>query len=89
MTSNAVGDLAAHTFAELGLVTQGDLSNFATQGDVNALNSRLNALSGRTDKALSGVAMAFAMKACRSSRKARGSRLWAIGARSKARTVLP
>ena len=61
VTSNAGGDLAAHTFAELGLVTQGDISNFATQGDLNAVNARLNALSGRTDKALSGVAMAFAM----------------------------
>ena len=32
VTSNVGGDLAAHTFAELGLVTQGDISNFATQG---------------------------------------------------------
>jgi hypothetical protein len=61
VTANASGDLAAHTFAELGLVTSGDLSNFATQGDLNIINNRLNALSGRTDKALSGVAMAFAM----------------------------
>jgi hypothetical protein len=52
VTSNAAGDLAAYSVVDLGL---------ATQGDVNAINSRLNTLSGRTDKALSGVAMAFAM----------------------------
>jgi trimeric autotransporter adhesin len=52
VTSNLAGDLAAYTVGELGL---------ATQGDLNIINNRLNALSGRTDKALSGVAMAFAM----------------------------
>ena len=52
VTSNAAGDLAAYSIADLGL---------ATQGDLNIINNRLNALSGRTDKALSGVAMAFAM----------------------------
>jgi hypothetical protein len=52
VTSNAAGDLAAYSIGELGL---------ATQGDLNLINYRLNALSGRTDKALSGVAMAFAM----------------------------
>jgi hypothetical protein len=66
VTSNAAGDLAAYSVADLGL---------ATQGDVSALNSRLNTLSGRTDKALSGVAMGPSpWRACRSSRKARGSR---------------
>ena len=72
VASNSSGDLAAYTFAELGLVNPSDLSNFATKDDLNALsgtinkelnalNSRLNKLDGRTDKALTGVAMAFAM----------------------------
>ena len=52
VTSNAAGDLAAYSIGDLGL---------ATKGDLNAINARLNSLSGRTDKALSGVAMAFAM----------------------------
>jgi hypothetical protein len=52
VTSNAAGDLAAYSVADLGL---------ATDSDLNAINNRLNALSGRTDKALSGVAMTFAM----------------------------
>jgi hypothetical protein len=72
VASNSSGDLAAYTFAELGLVNPTDLTNFATKGDLNAfesainkelnsLNARLNGLDGRTDKALAGVAMAFAM----------------------------
>jgi autotransporter adhesin len=72
VASNASGDLAAYSFAELGLVNPSDLSNFATRDDLNALsgtinkelnalNARLNGLDGRTDKALAGVAMAFAM----------------------------
>jgi hypothetical protein len=50
--SNSSGDLAAFTPAELGL---------ATAGDLNAINARLNDIGGMTDKALTGVAMAFAM----------------------------
>jgi hypothetical protein len=61
LASNSSGDLASYTFAELGLVNPTDLSNFATKGDLNAINARINTLSGRTDRALTGVAMAFAM----------------------------
>jgi hypothetical protein len=52
VTSNTSGDLAAYTPSELGL---------ASQNDLNQVNARINAVSGRTDKALEGVAMAFAM----------------------------
>jgi hypothetical protein len=52
VTSNADGELAAHTFAELGL---------ASAGDLNAINARLDQIGGMTGKAMTGVAMAFAM----------------------------
>jgi hypothetical protein len=38
VTSNGGGDLAAYTFAELGLATQGDVA--ALQGDINRLGRR-------------------------------------------------
>ncbi len=49
VTSNAAGDLAAYTPSELGL---------ATTGDLNAINTRISRTS---DRAFTGVAMAFAM----------------------------
>jgi hypothetical protein len=60
VTSNGAGDLAAYSVADLRL---------ATQGDVSALNSRLNTL--RRSLALP---WRLPWLACRSSRKARGSR---------------
>ena len=50
--SNAGGDLAAFTPAELGL---------ATAGDLNVINARLGEIDSVASKALTGVAMAFAM----------------------------
>jgi hypothetical protein len=56
VASNASGDLASYTFAELGIVTGADLSNFATKGDVAGLQSQINRL-GRRDKELTeGIA---------------------------------
>lgn len=52
VTSNASGDLAARTFADLGLASTGDLS---------AINNRLDRIGGMAGKAMTGVAMAFAM----------------------------
>jgi autotransporter adhesin len=52
VTSNAKGDLAAYTFAELGL---------ASHAEMDALNARMNEVSAMNDRALAGVAMAFAM----------------------------
>jgi YadA-like membrane anchor domain len=52
LTSNSGGDLAAYTPGQLGL---------ATTGDLNSINTELNVLRGQNDKALAGVAMAFAM----------------------------
>jgi len=52
VTTDASGNLAAASVADLG---------FATTGDLAAINARLNDLDSRTSKALTGVAMAFAM----------------------------
>lgn len=52
VTTDAGGNLAAASAADLGLATTGDLA---------AINARLNDLDSRTSKALTGVAMAFAM----------------------------
>lgn len=59
VTSNASGDLAAHTPAQLGL---------ATAGDLNAINSRLDSVDGRIRRNserigenTEGVAIAMAM----------------------------
>ena len=52
VTSNPTGDLAAHTPAELGLSTQGDVANL--QGQINRL--------GRRDEELAdGIAIALAL----------------------------
>lgn len=50
VTSNATGDLAAHTTAELGLATSGDVAGVQSQvdglsGDVVGLQSQINGLS--------------------------------------------
>jgi trimeric autotransporter adhesin len=59
VTSNASGDLAAHSMAELGLASSADIAALnAGLGDVNA---RVDVLEGHTDKALEGVAIAIAM----------------------------
>jgi hypothetical protein len=52
VTTDASGNLAAASASDLGLATTGDLA---------AINARLNDLDSRTSKALTGVAMAFAM----------------------------
>jgi hypothetical protein len=52
VTSDANGNLATTTLADLGL---------ASTGDINAINARLDDLDRRASKAFTGVAMAFAM----------------------------
>jgi trimeric autotransporter adhesin len=52
VTSNAGGDLAAHTFSELGL---------ATSGDVSILQGQINSLARRDDKLAEGIAASVAL----------------------------
>jgi hypothetical protein len=52
VTSDANGNLATASLADLGL---------ASSGDINAINTRLDDLDRRASKAFTGVAMAFAM----------------------------
>jgi Resolvase, N terminal domain len=52
VTSNAGGDLAAHTFSELGL---------ATTGDVSILQGQINSLARRDDKLAEGIAATVAL----------------------------
>lgn len=59
VTSDAGGNLATTTLADLGLAGTGDIA--AINRQIAGLNSRIDDLSLRTDKAMSGVAMAFAM----------------------------
>jgi autotransporter adhesin len=59
VTSNSAGDLAAYTPAELGLAGAGTVNQI--ENNLTQINTRLNSVSNRTDKALEGVAMAFAM----------------------------
>jgi autotransporter adhesin len=65
VTSNDSGDLAAYTFDEMCAVSElcggGGGNVTEIKKEVNQLNRRINSLSGRTDKAMEGVAMAFAM----------------------------
>jgi autotransporter adhesin len=56
VTSNANGDLAAYTFAELGLASSGDLA--AINSRLDSLNSRISDVDSRMR---TGVAMAIAM----------------------------
>ena len=53
VTADVGGNLATASLGNLGIASAADLS---------ALNSHLNAVSSRTDKALSGVAMALAVQ---------------------------
>lgn len=59
VTSNASGDLAAHTFSELGLASSGDLAGINSR--LEGVDRRLDGADQKSDKALQGVAMAFAM----------------------------
>jgi hypothetical protein len=59
VTSDAGGNLATTTLADLGLAGSGEIA--AINRQIAGLNSRIDDLSLRTDKAMSGVAMAFAM----------------------------
>jgi hypothetical protein len=52
VTSDSSGNLATTTLTGLGL---------ASTADIAAINSRLDDLSNRSNKAYSGIAMAFAM----------------------------
>lgn len=59
VTSNASGDLAAYTFSELGLASSGDLAGINSR--LESVDRRLDSVDQKSDKALQGVAMAFAM----------------------------
>jgi hypothetical protein len=59
VTSDSAGNLATTTLADLGLAGSGDIA--AINRQIAGLNGRIDDLSLRTDKAMSGVAMAFAM----------------------------
>jgi hypothetical protein len=59
VTSDAGGNLATTTLAGLGLASASDLS--AINGQIAGMNARLDDLTSRSNKAYTGVAMAFAM----------------------------
>lgn len=59
VTSNASGDLAAYTFSELGLASSSEIAGI--NSELAGINSRLDSVDQKSDKALQGVAMAFAM----------------------------
>lgn len=59
VTSNAGGDLAAYTFSELGLASSGDLA--AINSQLATMQGQIGDLYTRSNKAYSGIAMAFAM----------------------------
>jgi hypothetical protein len=61
VASNASGDLAAYTFAELGLVQPTDLSNFATKGDIAGLQSQIDHLGKRDNQLTEGLAAVVAL----------------------------
>src|SRR5690606_9771654 len=56
VTANASGDLAAYTFAELGIASSGELA--VINNRLDSLNSRINDVASRMR---TGVAMAIAM----------------------------
>jgi trimeric autotransporter adhesin len=66
VTTNASGDLAAYTAAQLGLATSGDVAGINTQitninGQIAAINGQIAGL-GRRDKELAGgIAIASAL----------------------------
>ena len=59
VTSDGGGNLASSTATGLGLATIGDIA--AINGQLAGINARLDDLSMRSNKAYSGVAMAFAL----------------------------
>ena len=59
VTSDAGGNLATSSLAGLGLASSADVG--AINSQLTAINNRLTDLDTRTNKAYSGVAMAFAM----------------------------
>jgi hypothetical protein len=61
VTSNVGGDLAAYTPSELGLATTADLAGFATKGDVQSLQSKINRLGQRDSELTEGIAAVVAV----------------------------
>src|SRR6185503_7765635 len=59
VTADAGGNLATSTLAGLGIASTPDIA--AINGELAALNSQVGDLYGRSSRAYSGVAMAFAM----------------------------
>jgi YadA-like membrane anchor domain/Head domain of trimeric autotransporter adhesin len=59
VTSDASGNLATSTLAGLGLASVGDINGINSQ--LAGINSRLDNLTSMSNKATTGVAMAFAM----------------------------
>jgi hypothetical protein len=59
VTSDSGGNLATASLASLGVASTADLGTINSQ--LGAINARLDDLNGRTSKAITGVAMAFAM----------------------------
>lgn len=59
VTSDATGNLATTTLASLGLASVSDLAGINSR--LAGLDASMNDLYGRTNRAYSGVAMAFAM----------------------------
>ena len=59
VTSDANGNLATSSLAGLGLASSADIN--AINGQLAGINARLDDLTSRSNKAYTGVAMAFAM----------------------------
>ena len=59
VTTNPTGDLAAHTPAELGLATTGDIT--AINSQIASLQSQINALGRRDEELATGIAVAMAL----------------------------
>jgi autotransporter adhesin len=59
VTSDAGGNLATTTLADLGLASTGDIAGINAQ--LATINGRIGDLYGRSDRAYNGIAMAFAL----------------------------
>ena len=59
MTSNASGDLAAYTVADLGLASAGDVAGLQSQ--VGGLQSQINGLGKRDEELANGIAISLAL----------------------------
>src|SRR5262249_51220006 len=59
VTTDSTGNLASASPADLGLASSSDIA--AINPQLASMNSKVNDLYGRTTKAYTGVAMAFAM----------------------------